>query len=158
MIPSLPLRDIHLPPAPGAWPPAPGWWLLALLATVLVVWLIRIGWRWHAARRRRARILARFDAIAVDPDRPPVQRLAEVEALLRRAARVRHPEAATLVGGDWLRFLDGDDPAQPFSAGAGRLLADGPFRPAVDPQALAPLLPPLRRRLAQLLETEPEHA
>ena len=25
---SLPLRDIHLPVAPGWWPPAPGWWLL----------------------------------------------------------------------------------------------------------------------------------
>ncbi|WP_152413228.1 DUF4381 family protein, partial [Xanthomonas graminis] len=37
----LPLRDVHLPPAPAWWPPAPGWLLLG--AAVLLALGIAFG-------------------------------------------------------------------------------------------------------------------
>ena len=74
---TLPLRDVHLPAAPGGWPPAPGWWLLS--------GALRLGLGGRVAlrlrrRRRRRRWQSLFDG---DPD------------------------AALLQGEAWLQFLDG---------------------------------------------------
>jgi hypothetical protein len=122
----LPLRDIHLPPEPSWWPPAPGWWLLAIVLLALVAfatWRALRAWR---ARRRRKALLAAFDDASTLMD--PLARVVAISELLRRAARLRDPHAAALTGDAWLRFLDGDDGARAFSAGAGRALADAPFR------------------------------
>ena len=80
-------------------------------------------------------------------------KLAAASLLLRRAAKARDPHAASLEGEAWLRFLDGDDPAQSFSAGAGKLLRDGGFRRevAVD---VAPTLMLARQRFIALLERD----
>jgi HAMP domain-containing protein len=151
---ALPLRDIHLPPPPGWWPPAPGWWLLAALALVLLWlatrWLLR---RWRLRRARR-RLLAASRALALahPPERDPLGWLAGASELLRRAVREHAPQALPLQGEAWLRFLDGDLPGAPFSAGPGRLLLDGPYRPALDAGAVAPLPALLRARLLQLPE------
>ncbi len=145
MNPQLELRDIHLPPEPSWWPPAPGWWLLALLVLVLGYLLLRVlRLRWRA-RRRRLALQAEFDA-ALDLADPSAQ-LAAISQLLRRAARVRSPAAATLVGDAWLEFLDQaiDPPAAFFTRGAGRMLQDGPYRPAPDSTELAALREPARQ-------------
>jgi hypothetical protein len=139
----LPLRDIHLPPEPSWWPPAPGWWVLAIVLLALVAfaaWHALRAWR---ARRRRKALLAAFDRASSLMD--PLARVAAVSELLRRAARLRDPQAAALTGDAWLRFLDGDDAARAFSAGAGRALADAPFRtslPAHEADALVALARP----------------
>ncbi len=144
MSPQLDLRDIHLPPEPSWWPPAPGWWLLALLALVLGYLLLRFLWlRWRA-RRRRLALQAEFDAALKLAD--PSAQLAAISQLLRRAARVRSPAAAALVGDAWLEFLDragGQEPAF-FTRGAGRVLQEGPYRPAPDAAQLAALRAPAR--------------
>jgi hypothetical protein len=37
-------------------------------------------------------------------------------------------QVAGLAGEQWLKFLDGNDPQQPFSKGVGRSLIDAPYR------------------------------
>lgn len=145
----LPLRDIHLPPPPGWWPPAPGWWLLAalLLAAVIgmAVWLRR---RWRKARHRAALEAELAQALALDT---PSAQLVALSQLLRRAALQVEPQAATLTGEAWLRWLDGADASVPFSSGPGRVLLEGPYRAqGVDHPDIAHLLPILRPRFIAL--------
>lgn len=144
------LRDIHLPPAPGWWPPAPGWWLLAAAILAIAIWLTWLASnRWRRARRRHV-LLAEFDRqLATAPD--TAAELAAMSSLLRRAARWRSTEAAALAGEAWLRYLDGADPARPFSAGPGRLLDEGPYRARID-EPLDALRALVRRRFLALME------
>ncbi|WP_254460585.1 DUF4381 family protein [Xanthomonas sacchari] len=142
----LPLRDVHLPPAPAWWPPAPGWWMLAALLLLVIGAAL---WVWMHRRRRAQRWQRQFDAAACTGE-PPAQ-VAAVSELLRRAAQRRDPAAAALQGEAWLRFLDGDDKRQPFSAGPGRVLLDGGYRPSVDPAQVQALLPHAQRRFLALM-------
>lgn len=142
----LPLRDIHLPAAPGWWPPAPGWWLLA----VLVLGLLWLGLRQlhrHWQHRRTRRVLLR-ELVAWAGNAPaPVERLARLSQFLRRVCKRDAPEALCLTGEDWLHFLDGDDPRKPFSVGPGRLLLDGHFRPRLEPAEVDAVFVLVRQRL-----------
>lgn len=147
----LPLHDIHQPPAPPWWPPAPGWWGLAV---VLLALFALAAWWWLRARRRRAAIVRLFDE-RVRAAATPVERVAAMSELLRRAARRRDPAADRLQGEAWLAFLDGDAQAAnaktPFSSGAGRVLLDGGFRREVDEDAVSALLLLARRRYLELM-------
>ena len=141
----LPLRDVHLPPAPPWWPPAPGWLLLG--AALLLALCVALGlWAWRLARLRRWQ--RQFDA-ALGSGAAPAQ-VAAVSELLRRAARRRDPAAAALQGEPWLRFLDGGK-RQDFSAGPGRVLLDGGYRRELDRAQLQALLPLARRRFLALM-------
>ena len=121
---NLPLRDIHMPPAPPLWPLAPGWWLV--IAGGLAIALGALAWRWR--RRRRLRRIAQLFDAAVQQAPDGAARVAAMSDLLRRAARRIDPAADTLAGDDWLRFLDRGLPMPVFSAGAAALLRDGAFR------------------------------
>jgi hypothetical protein len=139
---ALVLRDIHQPPAPPWWPPAPGWWFLAALLLALVA---VPAWRaWKRARHQRT-VSALFDRALREAATPTAQ-VAAMSELLRRAARRHSPHADTLVGDAWLRFLDDGLPTPTFHTDAGRLLADGAYRPDVDAQAVAALRPLARAR------------
>lgn len=122
--PDLQLLDIHEPAAPPWWPPAPGWWVLAGLVLLAVAFVC--GRRWHRARRRQ-RALRMFDETVAAAD-TPVQRIAAMSELLRRAGRRRDPAADRLQGEAWLAFLDAGAPQPGFVSGAGRALLDGGFR------------------------------
>src|SRR3546814_17152591 len=103
---ALPLKDIHLPPAPGIWPLAPGWWLAL---AVLVFALIAIGRWWWARHQRRVRHrqLEQLFARCTDAAMSPTARLAQLSQLLRRAARVALGDAAGQLHGEhWLQWLD----------------------------------------------------
>lgn len=149
------LRDIHLPPEPGWWPPAPGWWVLALLLLVLLAWGITTLRR--GLRRRRQ--LARIESLAVEAavrfagDHEGAPLAAELSQLLRRAARLADPAAATLHGEAWLQWLDAGDPQAPFSRGPGRVLLDAPWRGRVPLAAVAPVVPLVRSRLRGIAES-----
>ncbi len=149
--PSTALRDIHLPPAPSWWPLAPGWWVLAAVVLCALVWIaLRLLKRWRYRRRIDA-ILGQFDrdtAANIDP----ATALLAASAILRRAARLRNPDASQLEGEAWLRFLDAGDDQHPFSAGSGRLLVDGAFRPVLDAEAARSAISAARKRLRVLLE------
>jgi len=146
------LRDIHLPPTPGWWPPAPGWWVLAISLLIAIALIVRHAFRLRRRRRRITSSRKEYDR-ALDAARDAPAKLAAASLLLRRAAKARDPHAASLEGEAWLRFLDGDDPAQPFSAGAGKLLRDGGFRREVAGD-IAPTLMLARLRFIALLERD----
>jgi hypothetical protein len=138
----LPLRDIHVPPAPGWWPPAPGWWILAVLLLVAFAafWLWRRRHRKLSAADAARREIARLRSTAGQVG--PLQLAQELSVLLRRAAISLYPrtETASITGENWLRFLDRPLPDQPFTCGPGRLLAELPYRPGVSMEETAPLL------------------
>ncbi len=142
----LPLRDVHLPPSPPWWPPAPGWWLsFAVLLSILVVVL---AWRWRVRRRRLA--LARFFDETVDAAPDPPARIAAMSELLRRAARDRDPQAATLTGEAWLAHLDAGRRSPVFAAGLGRSLLEGGFRREVPESEYRALRIVVRERFLEL--------
>ncbi len=125
--PALPLKDIHLPPAPGIWPLAPGWWLVLVLASVLAAVTLRWVWQHYQRRAYRRRLESLLDQELMNSN-DPASRLATMSQLLRRATRVASGAAASqLMGEQWLQFLDGADPGKPFTQGPGRLLLTGPF-------------------------------
>ncbi|MCK4508782.1 MAG: DUF4381 domain-containing protein [Desulfuromonadales bacterium] len=157
---SLPLRDIHLPPAISWWPPAPGWWLL-LFGVIL---LIAVGYTFRQQRQRRhlrRLALSQLDELErqYDEHTNPRQLLQGLSRLLRQAAQLHFPQSncAGLVGEAWLDFLDqrpndksfsqGD---KSFSQGVGRLLADGPYLPLNTEIDSAALLSLCRNWLKQL--------
>ncbi|HEV2607604.1 MAG TPA: DUF4381 domain-containing protein [Xanthomonadaceae bacterium] len=146
------LRDIHLPPSPGWWPPAPGWWMLAALLSIASVWGVRRALRMRKRWRRIAASRKEYDR-ALDAACDAPGKLAAASLLLRRAAKAHDPRAASLEGEAWLRYLDGDDPVQPFSTGAGKLLRDGGFRREVADD-VAPTLMLARQRFVALLERD----
>ncbi|WP_240126845.1 DUF4381 family protein [Thermomonas alba] len=141
----LPLRDVHPGLAPPWWPPAPGWWWL--LGGTLLVLLVLAAWRgWRARKERHWR--AYFEQTLRQAPTAAAQ-VAEISALLRRAARRIDPQADRLQGEDWLRLLDSGWKVPAFAAGPGELLLEGMYRREIDPAALEALRSLARRRFVQ---------
>ena len=133
------LRDIHLPPDPGWWPPAPGWWLLFILLVVVVLLAIRFGVprarRYWQSRRMLRALERQLEVIPLgDTGREQVQVLGHLSRLVRQYAisRFGRRHVGALSGNDWLAFLDRTSGTAEFTRGAGRLLAEGPYRPAAE--------------------------
>lgn len=148
------LLDIHLPPPPSWWPPAVGWWLLTGLVLALLggltLWLRR-----RARRRGTLRLFEHELDLLLAKFPGPAQaaaRVAGLSVLLRRIAGHHAPHAVQLVDEAWLEYLDGDDPARPFSTGPGRLLLDAPYRPNVPAEDADHLTELVRRSLPRWLE------
>lgn len=146
MAADLPLRDVHLPPPPSWWLPAPGWWLV--FGGVLVVALVIGTWLW-LRRRRRLRWEALFDNQVAAAGSGPAC-LAAASELLRRAARRVDANAVQLQGEAWLRFLDGRK-LHDFSAGEGRILLEGGYRPQVDEADVQRAVQLARARFLELM-------
>lgn len=142
---TLPLRDVHLPAMPSWWPLPPGWW--AVLGAVALCVLVAWAWRAHRRRQRR-RWYGVFDT-ALTHAATPVDEVAAIAELLRRAARRRQPGAELLQGQAWLTFLDAPG-SRAFSEGDGRLLLDGGYRRALDDEAVRRLRPLARERFVDL--------
>jgi hypothetical protein len=124
----LPLKDIHLPEAIGWFPPAPGWWLVLLLIP-LIIWFLY--WVYKRLTRKTALKTAKQLLVNIkDSPMDNAQKLTELSAWLRRVAISVAPraETASLTGQAWLAFLDSSLKDAPFSTGAGRCLADAPYR------------------------------
>ncbi len=135
---SLPLHDLHLPPAPGFWPPAPGWWiLLGLLIIIAGLLLLILRRRRKLAYRRQAlKELAQLEQQQLSDS----ELLGALSRLLRRAALCAWPETncAGLSDRAWLEFLDAKGKTRDFTTGAGQCLASGPYQP--QPQFERPVL------------------
>lgn len=123
------LRDLHLPPPPGDAALDP----LGLAAVALLCAAALVAW---ALRRRRQRVLrqslrelaAAERACAADGDTAAFART--LSRLLRRHALRRDARAASLVGKEWLAFLETHAAgAGAFAHGPGACLAELPYRP-----------------------------
>jgi hypothetical protein len=127
---SLPLRDIHLPPAISWWPPAPGWWLLLLVVILLIIAAYKIL---QHRKCRHFQRLALTQLSALEEQHNDLNNTQELlqalSRLLRQTAQLHFPrnDCAGLVGEAWLTFLDQGRPDNSFSQGVGRILADGPY-------------------------------
>lgn len=90
-----------------------------------------------AARRRRIPGPRReaLQRLRAARSLPPAERLAAEAALVRHyAGRVKGGAVAMSQGEDWLRALDELFGTTAFTAGDGRLLADGLYRPGGAPE------------------------
>ena len=146
MAAQLPLRDVHLPAAPGWWPLAPGWWLLIGVVTLIAVVVLAM---YFIRRRRLQRWMSLFDRQLQAAAQGPAK-LAAASELLRRAARRLDPQAVQLQGEAWLHFLDGPK-GDDFSSGDGRLLLDGGFRPQLEGAQVERACKLARNRFLQLM-------
>ena len=124
----LPLKDLHLPDAIGWFPPAFGWWLLVVLIPLLLMFLY---WCYQRLTRKTSlKTAKRLLNTIKNSTANNSEKLVELSALLRRVAISVAPRAqtASLTGQAWLAFLDGSLNDAPFTKGAGRCLADAPYR------------------------------
>ena len=106
---TLPLKDIHLPPAVGAWPPAPGWWIgaIVLIATVATISFFVIRHRRRNAYRRAAVQVAKHFNEHFHQHQDKTQLAIDCSELLRRVAVTAYgTQAAGISGRRWLQFLD----------------------------------------------------
>ena len=135
------LADIHLPGEVAFWPPAPGWWMLAALLLLCVALAGRYYYRQRQTKRKLNSALSELDQVyhtwqATPQDgsarnKAGLDLLYATNAILKRVALVYYPQAdvAKLTGAAWLRFLDDADKSTDFSAGPGKVLSDGTYRP-----------------------------
>lgn len=124
----LPLKDLHLPDAIGWFPPAFGWWLLVVLIPLLLMFLY---WCYQRLTRKTSlKTAKRLLNTIKNSTSNNSEKLVELSALLRRVAISVTPRAqtASLTGQAWLTFLDSSLNDAPFTKGAGRCLADAPYR------------------------------
>ncbi len=156
--PQLPLRDIHLPDPVTWWPPAIGWWCLLVLIILLLIAGIKL-FRYRNKIKRSPVDMAKQSLQSIRNEYMQggdTQYLVrEISALMRRLCISIFPrqETASLVGDDWLLFLDqsmgnsggnsvdhfikhsvkhhaNESQAaseQLFTAGVGRVLSEGPY-------------------------------
>jgi hypothetical protein len=137
------LADIHLPDAVPFWPPAPGWWVLAALVLAGLGWLLWLQFLAWQRRQRMQAALAELDrvyracndrAAGISANEAGLSFLHGCNEVLKRVALEHYPvlQVARLNGSDWLAFLDSRGSTDGFSAGAGRVLGDGSYRPRFD--------------------------
>jgi len=134
---TLPLRDIHLPEPVSWWPLAPGWWLLLAILVLIILVAVLLYRRYRSPRRsalrqaRRTLTRIRTDYAGEGDDQCLIR---ELSALLRRTAVsvYKRDDVAALIDRDWLMFLDSAMAGQPFSDGAGQVLASGPYQPRTE--------------------------
>jgi len=129
----LPLRDLRFPepisPETIGWfPPAIGWWLLVLLIPLFVVFLYKCYK--YFTRNTSLKAAKKLLNIIKNSTVNNTEKIVELSALLRRVAISVAPrtQTASLTGQAWLVFLDSSLNDTPFTKGAGRCLAEAPYR------------------------------
>ena len=126
---ALPLRDIQLPDAVSWWPLAMGWWLLLLVMVVSILggyWVYKKITRKTAVKSAQKILLAIKHTTSDDH----LDTLKQLSACIRRVSISldSRPQAASLIGEEWLSYLDQSMDGMPFTKGVGRYLSDAPYR------------------------------
>jgi len=126
------LKDIHLPKSIPMWLTAPGWIALYMIATGLIGYGI---YYWYKRKKQGYTIqyamnqLNQLQTLAThNPEN--INIAAEISTLIRRTALYyfRRDRIAGLSGQDWLNFLNNSGNTTLFTAEAGQLLIDAPYR------------------------------
>lgn len=132
MDPLMNLRDIQLPQAIGWWPLAIGWYLLGFFVLLVLLGVIRWGYRYWVMNKPRREVLAKLKLLQVQYQREAdkVALAMALSTLLRRATLALYPrfEVASLQGEAWLHFLDETGNTQQFSQGVGRMMITAPYQ------------------------------
>jgi hypothetical protein len=121
------LRDIHLPPEPGAWPLGPGWWIVG--AGLIAGLMLLSRYRRRKPLRQALQAVGHL-AATHETDRDTVALARGITAALRQYANARFPEAGTqaMPPDAWLAFLESKSGANAFSTGPARVLATLPYQ------------------------------
>lgn len=138
------LADIHLPDPVSIWPLAPGWWVVIVLLFLALCWFAYQALQKYILNRRlQSAQLELEKAIQTyretisnqdnDENKAGLDYLYAVNAVLNRVALYTDPkhkrEIAKLTGKDWLIYLDQNVGGNQFQEGAGKVLAEGQYRP-----------------------------
>jgi len=127
----LQLRDIHLPEPISWWPPATGWWLLAALAVLLLAAMVLLlTYRRRTRLKRDAQAELRQIQDQYRQHQNDSLTIRQLSTLLRRVAIScdGRKQVASLTGTAWLQYLDQLGGGTQFTAGAGRMLVEAPYR------------------------------
>ena len=125
------LRPLHLPEATQGAAPVLAMALAGLVLALLAgAWLLPRLARRHEVRRAALERLAESRALA------PAERIAAQAMLLRRLARTLGADAGAQ-GKTWLATLDRLFATPFFTTGAGRAIADAPYRPVAAAEVAA---------------------
>ena len=118
------LKPIPEPDPISMMPATQGWLWLALVVLGLIICALVTFLRHRAANAYRREALRQLEASNGDSER--------IATVLRRAALVAYPRrrVASLVGEDWLQFLNKTCPGAPFADEVGKALVEGPYRGA----------------------------
>lgn len=94
------LRDIHLPSDVSMWPPAYGWFvILGVVLVSIFAYKLYKYWRIKSRKRYALRLLSGLDKNQI------ILSATAISELLRRVCVYRYPEAVSLEGEEWLKFL-----------------------------------------------------
>lgn len=135
------LKDIHYPEPISAWPLAFGWYLLIGLSVILLFGVVRFFYlRWQYQKRKKL-IKKALDVLEQryheDPNDMTV--FTDLSVWLKRLVLAYYPrkEVASLMGDDWLNFLDEIAGHATFTNDTGRLLLIVPYAKSTAPEAAA---------------------
>jgi len=147
------LRDIHLPDAISMLPLTWGWFILVWGGVALVAAVVML------VRHHRSSLVKRQALQLLQNHYEQFQRsgdnhqfVSAVSTLLRRYALHCFPrhQVAGLAGARWLRFLDQTGGQGQFSQGAGRVLADAPYKNNPGPVQADALVHLIRQWMAKV--------
>ncbi|MGA1741840.1 MAG: DUF4381 domain-containing protein [Pseudohongiellaceae bacterium] len=138
------LADIHLPDPVSIWPLAPGWWFVIILILAGLCWLafqalqkFILNQRLQSAQRELEKAIQSYRETVSkkdsDENKAGLDYLYAVNAVLNRVALYTDPkrsrEIAKLTGKAWLDYLDQSFGGTEFKESAGKVLAEGQYRP-----------------------------
>jgi len=138
------LADIHLPDPVSIWPLAPGWWFVIILILAGLCWLafqslqkFILNQRLQSAQRELEKAIQAYRETVSkkdsDENKAGLDYLYAVNAVLNRVALYTDPkrsrEIAKLTGKEWLDYLDQSFGGTEFKESAGKVLAEGQYRP-----------------------------
>ena len=124
------LRDIHLPDPVSFYPLPMAWWvsLVIIILFTLGLWGF-IQYTLKSTQRKALKDLKQLEIeLLNNPDHEVI--FMELSYLLKNYVRQQFPNtyASSLIGDDWLNFLDSTSKNEDFSQGVGQTLRTRPYQ------------------------------
>ncbi len=94
------LRDIHLPEGVSLWPIGYGWWIILITISTTLILLKT----WNYLRRKSKKLYA-LRQLKKSAGKNSVKTAAAISEILRRICMYKYPQAVSLSGDEWIKFL-----------------------------------------------------